>query len=69
MVEVFKTNINKVKQSKMLIRKLNEHYPESNISFDLQDCDNVLRVEGEDICSEKIIELLTIDGYRCEILM
>jgi len=68
MVEVFKTNISNIQQSEMLTRKLSEHFPESDIYFDLQDCDNVLRVEGDDICAEKIIGLLTADGYHCEVL-
>lgn len=68
MVEVFKTNIKKPGQSKVLVKKLLEHYPESDVNFDLEDCDAVLRVEGNDICPHKIIELVTLDGYECEVL-
>jgi hypothetical protein len=68
MVEVFKTNINKVRQSKLLIKKLSLHFPASCINFDLDDCDNVLRLEGEDICPHKVITLVTENGYQCEVL-
>jgi hypothetical protein len=68
MVEVFKTNIKKTGQSKVLIEELLRHYPESEVNIDLDDCDNVLRVEGNDICPHKIIELVTFNGYECEIL-
>jgi len=68
MVEVFKTNIKTHGLSKTLIRKLLEHYPESSVNFDLDDCDKVLRVEGDDICPVKIISLLTADGCQCEVL-
>jgi len=68
MVEVFKTDIKKRSQSKTLVKKLQQHYPESCINFDLEDCDNILRVEGEDICPHTIIQLLISDGYCCQLL-
>lgn len=68
MVEVFKTNIKKANQSKILVKKPQAHYPQSSVNFDLEDCDNVLRVEGDDICPHKIIELVITDGYECEVL-
>ena len=68
MVEVFKTNINKVRQSKLLIRKLLQHFPLSCVNFDLDDCDNILRVEGDNICPLKIATLVTELGYQCEAL-
>jgi len=68
MVEAFKTNINKVGQSKLLVKKLLQHFPSSCINFDLDDCDNVLRVEGDNICPEKIITLVIEHGYQCEAL-
>jgi len=68
MVEVFKTNIRKVIESRSLIKKLLDHYPATSINFDLDDCDHILRVEGDDICPEKIISLVTDHGYYCEVL-
>ena len=38
------------------------------INFDLDDCDNVLRVEAEHICPETIIVLMKAYGFRIEIL-
>jgi len=69
MVEVFKTNISKVRQSKLLIRKLLQHFPSSYVNFDLDDCDNILRVEGDNICPLKITTLVTELGYQCEVLV
>jgi hypothetical protein len=69
MIEVFKTNINKVRQSKNMIKKLLAHYPASHVNIDTDDCDNVLRVEGEDICPNKIIKLVIANGFYCEILL
>ncbi|MES2373544.1 MAG: hypothetical protein V4557_13270 [Bacteroidota bacterium] len=69
MVEVFKTNVQEVAESKMIIGKLLEHFPHNRINFDLSDCDKILRVEGDTICPETIMQLLTSGGYYCEILL
>ena len=68
MVEVFKTNVQEVGHSEKMVRKLLEHFPESRINFDLDDCDKILRVEGEHVLPEKIIEILGSNGYQCDAL-
>lgn len=68
MVEVFRTNVHEVMNSRILIQKLLEHWPDNKINFDLEDCDKILRVEGKNILSCKIIELLNATGYSCEVL-
>jgi hypothetical protein len=68
MIEVFKTNVQEKDRSMLLIKKLLDEFPASKINFDLEDCDKVLRVEGQDFCARKIIELLKLNGHYCEIL-
>lgn len=68
MVEVFKTNVYEEEHSELLIQKLNFQYPHLRINFDLEDCDNILRVEGDNISIEKIMRLLISFGYECEAL-
>jgi hypothetical protein len=68
-VEVFKTNVNEVEPSEMLIRQLLDHFPESRVNFDLDDCDKILRIEAKVILPEKIVEVLNANGYSCEILL
>lgn len=68
MVEVFKTNVQKKMQSKMMITALSEIFPSLKINFDLSDCDKVLRVEGDNMESLKIISLVKEHGFMCEIL-
>ncbi|MEN0052825.1 MAG: methyltransferase type 11 [Mucilaginibacter sp.] len=68
MVEVFKTDVREVSQATRIIRKLRQHIPNSYINFDLEDCDNILRVEAENIPVQSVIKLLNNNGYRCEIL-
>jgi hypothetical protein len=68
MVEVFKTNVLQQKQAKGILAFLSKTFPGFKINFDLDDCDKILRVEGQNISSEKIINLLNTDGYQCEVL-
>jgi hypothetical protein len=68
MVEVFKTNVDNADESKAIIRQLHTHFPGCKINFDLEDCDRILRIEGPEICPEKITNLLSADSYTCEIL-
>lgn len=68
MVEVFKTNVRQRRQAKMLLGLMERQFPMLKINFDLEDCDKILRVEGESISNEKITTLVTTNGYQCEIL-
>jgi hypothetical protein len=68
MVEVFKTNVQKKAQSKMLLSALTETFPLFKINFDLSDCDKVLRVEGDDIKALRIMILVKEYGFNCEVL-
>jgi hypothetical protein len=68
MIEVFKTDVQSVEQSKPLIRKLKNNIPGGCVNFDLEDCDKVLRVEGDGFSVEAIIKLLRKNGHHCEIL-
>lgn len=68
MIEVFKTNVAEVDRSNLLLQRLLSHFPGNKINFDLEDCDKILRVEGEYVLSEKIMEILNEEGHFCEIL-
>ena len=68
MVEVFKTNVRRAAAAKEILAVLQRNFPGSKINFDLEDCDKILRVEGKNIISEKIMEILKKEGHFCEIL-
>jgi hypothetical protein len=68
MIEVFKTNVEEVAQAKVLIDLLLQHFPDSKINFDLTDCDKILRVEGENFKTDKVMILVEENGFACEIL-
>jgi hypothetical protein len=68
MVEVFKTNVQKKTQSKMLLCILSEAFPSFKINFDLSDCDRVLRVEGDNMEALRIMMIVKEYGFNCEVL-
>jgi len=65
-VEIFKTDVVKKNQAEKILLILNNHFPHFKINFDLDDCDKILRVEGERIAVEKIIALLHQQKILCE---
>ncbi len=69
MAEVpFKTNVFHRELAEQLASALRGQFAFSKISFDLEDCDKILRVEGKQICVETVIEILTNHGLECEVL-
>ena len=68
MVEVFKTNVRKTRESKQLVRRLLEQFPESRINFDLEDCDKILRIEAPHVEVEKTIGFMKEEGFECVVL-
>ncbi len=68
MVEVFKTNVQKVREAKLVIQRLKGCFPAYKINFDLKDCDKILRVEGHDIPTCGIIDILKAGNYECILL-
>jgi len=42
--------------------------PDCSITFDLEDCDRILRVEGSSLKSEMIEEMVVKAGFECSIL-
>ena len=69
MIEVFKTNVQTEKQSKILLPILGKTFPSFRINFDLDDCDKILRVQGDNISSDQIVEMLNAEGFHCHILV
>ncbi|HET8804128.1 MAG TPA: hypothetical protein VFM72_06080 [Aequorivita sp.] len=66
-VLVFKTSVSgnaEVKQLQPLLNGLTHRNGSWN--FDLEDCDNILRVETRAAQSEKITTLLQRQGFYCE---
>jgi hypothetical protein len=66
-VEVFKTSVAEPVQAEVILATLINSFPNIKTNFDLDDCDRVLRVEGEFVATE-IIRLLKTKGHSCEVL-
>jgi hypothetical protein len=64
-VEVFRTNVATEEHATILLDILTEIFPACCISFDLEDCDKVLRISGTDICTETVTKLMTNQGFTC----
>ena len=68
MVEIFKTNIDCECMAQKVEKIVMENFQNISINFDLEDCDRILRVEGEIIPSTKISTTVQNMGLICEIL-
>ncbi len=63
-VSVFKTNIQTQFQAQKIINILMGYLPKYKINFDLDDCDKILRVEGNFIEEDRIIEKVSALGFE-----
>ena len=70
MVEVFKTNVNNYQHAYMLIDRIHKTFAQCKANFDLEDCDNILRVKsfGAKIQPTVLIRLLKEYGFHAEVL-
>jgi hypothetical protein len=68
MIEVFKTDVRQAHQADTLISELLQHFPDSKINFDLDDCDRILRIEGLNFLADKVMSLLRENGFYCRLL-
>lgn len=58
MVEVFQTNIRTESRAKKIKAALLLLMPAAKISFDLEDCDHILRIENESIAISSLLECM-----------
>lgn len=71
-VEIFATNVTKKKDSVFLRDELLKILPHSEINFDLEDCDRILRIASPDhlpVTPEDVASCLDTNGFRCKILI
>ena len=66
-VLVFKTSISKQNHIRKVKPLLNHLIAKNDYwNFDLEDCDNILRVETQTIKSDTICDVLNNHGFLCE---
>ena len=69
MIEVYKTNVRTKTESKKIMKFLKKTFSDANVNFDLQDCDNILRIKGiARSDTQRVINDLIQLGFKCEIL-
>ncbi len=66
MIYVFKTSVKTEDQVKKLKPHINNILPKEKWSFDLEDCDKILRIDSEKNTVLKIVDLLNIHRFNCE---
>lgn len=69
MVATFKTDVWELHEANYLVTILKGSFPNCRINFDLEDCDKVLRIEGEYFLVELVGTILLQEGCRCEPLV
>lgn len=67
-VKIFKTNVINDQDALKIVAFLLKIYPFYKINFDLEDRDNILRIEAHqfDIATNDIITYMIDLGYKCE---
>ena len=66
MIYVFKTSVKTKKSIRELTPKLDKYLQTAKWNFDLEDCDNILRINSEENISHLIIKLLKKQNFDCE---
>ena len=68
MIEVFRTNVKERLHADQLLDQIHKSFPLYKANFDLEDCDNILRIKSESgiVLSLSIIHLLNESGFDAE---
>lgn len=62
---VFKTSVSNHTDAYSIITELGTMSLVNKVNFDLDDCDNILRVEGENIPAVLVEALVKRKGFEC----
>lgn len=71
MIEVFKTDVQNLRQANMLRFELGKVFTGYQITFDLNDCDKILCIKGPNdtlIQDYLVIDLMKNFGFTAEVL-
>lgn len=70
MIEVFKTNVQEQQHAAAIVNEIHEQLNDCRANFDLQDCDNILRIKSAsgEVPVTTLFEILNRYGYRAEVL-
>ena len=66
MVYIFKTSVASQMNAKTLNKHLEKIKEIKQWNFDLEDCDNILRIVADKLDTTNVINLLTALGFDCK---
>lgn len=66
MIFVFKTSVGSKEQANALKPYMDQLLPRAKWNFDLDDCDNVLRIDSDVDVIAPVIQLLHKHQFHCE---
>ena len=66
MISVFKTSVSNASDIEILKPLLDIQLENSKWNFDLEDCDNILRIDSLNEVTLQTIKLLKYYGFECE---
>ncbi|MEX0719104.1 MAG: hypothetical protein WD059_00460 [Balneolaceae bacterium] len=66
-VKVYKTNVDDQKRAKEILNAIREIFPASLPTFDLDDCDKVLRIEDESGSIDESVIAKILDQFKYDI--
>jgi len=66
MIKIFKTSIKKPSEAREVMQILSVRFPQSKVSFDLEDCDKILRIENDRLQTKTVVRLLKSRKHFCE---
>jgi hypothetical protein len=70
MIEIFKTNVSSPDHAEMLINGIHRAFAGYRANFDLDDCDNILRIKSTtgSIQVSSLVDFLKDSGFHAEVL-
>lgn len=65
-VEVFKTNVTDARQAYRLLQQIHQAFPAYKASFDLDDCDRILRIASETGGIQSYLVIAFLKSLGCD---
>lgn len=66
MIHVFKTSVESFEDIEVLSSPLENLSIGLQWNFDLEDCDNILRIDSSTVSPEEIIDVLLESNFECQ---
>lgn len=68
-IEIFTTTVNNEIEAKAIVEMLQQKMASAKINFDLNDTDNILRIENDSIDITQVEKILNEHGHTVKLLL